>query len=76
MSAKSRAVLRAARRLRLPGVKGVFIWCGHRYYEWSYEAQEAHLTKRNVFQAAKRECQPFIRRPSTHLVESRCGAVV
>ena len=49
------AVLRAARRLSLPGVKGVCIWCGHRYYRWSYKAQDAHLSQCTDYQAAKRE---------------------
>ena len=49
------AVQRAARRLRKPAVKAVCIWCGHRYFRWSYDTQDAHLSKRTAYQAAKRE---------------------
>ena len=34
-------------------IAGFCIWCGHRYYQWSYEAQDAHLSKCAAFQAAK-----------------------
>lgn len=46
------AILRAARRLSLPGAKGVCVWCGHKYYRWSHDA---HLSKCTANQAAKRE---------------------
>ena len=39
----------------MPGVKAVLIWCGHRYYKWSGEAQDAHLSKWTAYQAAKRQ---------------------
>jgi hypothetical protein len=37
------------------GVKGVCVWCGHRYYKWSDKAQDAHLSKCSVYRAAERE---------------------
>lgn len=48
------AVVRALRRLQMPHVKAVCIWCGHRYFKWSDTLQDAHLTRCEEYQRAKR----------------------
>ena len=48
-------------------MKAVCISSGHRYYRWSYQAQDTYFAQCTAYQAAKRESYPFIRCPSTHM---------